>query len=61
MYDLDGVLAVANAPVLVYANLVKNYKLLSVAGAYWKGMSSNPMLQRIYGTAFYKKTIWKLI
>lgn len=55
MYDLDGLLAVANAPVLVYANLVKNYKLLSVAGAYWKGMSSNPMLQRIYGTAFYKK------
>lgn len=55
MYALDGVLAVANAPVLVYANLVKNYKLLSVAGAYWKGMSSNPMLQRIYGTAFYKK------
>ena len=55
MYDLDGVMAVANAPVLVYANLVKNYKLLSVAGAYWKGMSSNPMLQRIYGTAFYKK------
>ena len=55
MYDLDGVLAVANAPVLVYAKLVKNYKLLSVAGAYWKGMSSNPMLQRIYGTVFYKK------
>ena len=55
MYDLDGVLAVANAPVLIYANLVKNYKLLSVAGAYWKGMSSNPMLQRIYGTVFYKK------
>ena len=55
MYDLDGVLAVANAPVLVYASLVKNYKLLSVAGAYWKGMSSNPMLQRIYGTVFYKK------
>ena len=55
MYDLDGVLAVANAPVLVYANLVKNYKLLSVAGAYWKGMSSNPKLQRIYGTVFYKK------
>ena len=55
MYDLDGVMAVASAPILVYANLVKNYKLFSVAGAYWKGMSSNPMLQRIYGTAFYKK------
>ncbi|MDD6454141.1 MAG: threonine--tRNA ligase [Lactobacillus sp.] len=55
MYALDGVMAVASAPILVYVNLVKNYKLLSVAGAYWKGMSSNPMLQRIYGTAFYKK------
>ena len=32
MYDLDGVMAVASAPILVYANLVKNYKLLSVAG-----------------------------
>ena len=34
---------------------VKIFKLLSVAGAYWKGASSNPMLQRIYGTAFYKQ------
>ncbi|HIW71026.1 MAG TPA: threonine--tRNA ligase [Candidatus Levilactobacillus faecigallinarum] len=33
---------------------VKHFKLLSVAGAYWQGKSSNPMLQRIYGTAFYK-------
>lgn len=30
-------------------------KLLSVAGAYWQGKSSNPMLQRIYGTAFFNK------
>ncbi|MBD3426958.1 MAG: threonine--tRNA ligase [Candidatus Omnitrophica bacterium] len=28
------------------------FKLLSLAGAYWKGEESNPMLQRIYGTAF---------
>ncbi len=34
---------------------VKKFKLLSVAGAYWQGKSSNPMLQRIYGTAFYKQ------
>lgn len=34
---------------------VKQFKLLSVAGAYWQGKSSNPMLQRIYGTAFYKE------
>ncbi|MBM7558050.1 threonine--tRNA ligase [Halanaerobacter jeridensis] len=30
-------------------------KLLSVAGAYWRGDENNPMLQRIYATAFYKK------
>jgi threonyl-tRNA synthetase len=31
---------------------VKAFKLLSVAGAYWRGDERNPMLQRIYGTAF---------
>ncbi len=30
-------------------------KLLNVAGAYWRGNSANPMLQRIYGTAFFDK------
>lgn len=34
---------------------VKNFKLMSVAGAYWRGDSKNKMLQRIYGTAFYEK------
>jgi len=34
---------------------VKALKLLSVAGAYWHGIETNPMLQRIYGTAFGKK------
>ena len=55
MYEVAGVKSVATQPVLVYGNVVKNYQLLSVAGAYWKGMSSNPMLQRIYGTVFLKK------
>ena len=40
---------------LASTGMVKVYKILSVAGAYWKGASSNPMLQRIYGTAFYKQ------
>ena len=31
---------------------IKAFKLLSVAGAYWRGNEKNPMLQRIYGTAF---------
>ncbi|HZH59606.1 MAG TPA: threonine--tRNA ligase [Metabacillus sp.] len=34
---------------------IKEFKLLSVAGAYWRGDSKNKMLQRIYGTAFFKK------
>ncbi|MDN7240280.1 threonine--tRNA ligase [Planococcus sp. N028] len=34
---------------------LKEFKLLSVAGAYWRGDSDNKMLQRIYGTAFFKK------
>ncbi|MDD4074635.1 MAG: threonine--tRNA ligase [Eubacteriales bacterium] len=34
---------------------VKNVKLMSVAGAYWRGNEKNKMLQRIYGTAFEKK------
>lgn len=34
---------------------VKNMKLLSVAGAYWRGSEKNKMLQRIYGTAFEKR------
>ncbi len=34
---------------------IKKFKLLSVAGAYWKGKSSNPMLQRIFGTAFFNQ------
>jgi len=34
---------------------LKAFKLLSVAGAYWKGNEHNPRLQRIYGTAFFSK------
>ncbi|AYY72034.1 threonine--tRNA ligase [Listeria monocytogenes] len=34
---------------------IQVFKLLSVAGAYWRGDSNNKMLQRIYGTAFFDK------
>ncbi|TYS10910.1 threonine--tRNA ligase [Bacillus subtilis] len=34
---------------------IKEFKLLSLAGAYWRGDSNNQMLQRVYGTAFFKK------
>lgn len=34
---------------------VKAFKILNVAGAYWRGSEQNPMLQRIYGTAFFSQ------
>ena len=34
---------------------IKSFKLLSVAGSYWRGNENNKMLQRIYGTAFYSR------
>ncbi|MGD0113665.1 MAG: threonine--tRNA ligase [Armatimonadota bacterium] len=39
-------------PHLPSTGKLKAFKLLSVAGAYWRGDERNPMLQRIYGTAF---------
>ena len=40
-------------PHAPHTGFVKSFKLLSSAGAYWKGNENNPMLQRIYGTAFW--------
>jgi threonyl-tRNA synthetase len=37
-------------------NRIKAFKLLSVAGAYWRGDSNRPMLTRVYGTAFLSKS-----
>lgn len=34
---------------------IKNFKLLSLAGAYWRGNSDNKMLQRVYGISFFSK------
>jgi threonyl-tRNA synthetase len=39
-------------PHVKTAGAVKAFKLLSIAGAYWRGNEKNPQLQRIYGTAF---------
>lgn len=54
-YGIDGILTLAQGVVAPSLKDLKHFKLLSVAGAYWEGKSSNPMLQRIYGTAFYKE------
>lgn len=42
-------------PHVPSTSYVKSIKLLSIAGAYWRGNEKNKMLQRIYGTAFTKK------
>jgi threonyl-tRNA synthetase len=42
-------------PHVPRTKMLKHFKLLSVAGAYWRGDSNRPMLQRIYGTAFPSK------
>lgn len=42
-------------PHVMCTDKVKAFKLLSIAGAYWRGDEKNKMLQRIYGTSFEKK------
>src|SRR5215207_7504232 len=61
--DLDTVSLYTNGPFTDLCrgphapstDRIKAFKLLSVAGAYWRGNSDNTMLTRIYGTAFHSK------
>ncbi len=55
IYDQGEFFDLCRGPHLPSTGRIKAYKLLSVAGAYWRGNSDNKMLQRIYGTAFPKK------
>lgn len=48
----DMWLDLCKGPHIASAGAIKGIKLLSVAGAYWRGDEKRPMLQRIYGTAF---------
>ncbi len=55
IYRQGDFLDLCRGPHLPHTGWVKAFKLLSVAGAYWRGDEKNPMLWRIYGTAFFKK------
>lgn len=44
---------VCRGPHVISTGLIKHFKLLSVAGAYWRGDSKNEMLTRIYGTCWF--------
>ncbi len=48
----DDFLDLCRGPHINSTGEIKAFKLLSIAGAYWHGIETNPMLQRIYGTAF---------
>ena len=54
-YQQGDWLDFCRGPHLPSTGRIKAFKLLSVAGAYWKGSEENPMLQRIYGTSFFKE------
>ncbi len=55
LYRQGEFVDLCRGPHMPSTGRVKYFKLLNVAGAYWRGDEKNKMLQRIYGTAFYKK------
>lgn len=54
-YQQNDFVDLCRGPHVPNTNKLKVFKLMSVAGAYWRGDSNNPMLQRIYGTAWATK------
>ena len=52
LYRVGEFVDLCRGPHVPNTSYVKHFKLLSLAGAYWRGDERNPMLTRIYGTAF---------
>ncbi|MBI4689674.1 MAG: threonine--tRNA ligase [Nitrospirae bacterium] len=52
IYEENGFVDLCRGPHVPSTGAIKAFKLLSIAGAYWRGSEKNKMLQRIYGTAF---------
>jgi threonyl-tRNA synthetase len=55
IYEEGGFIDLCRGPHIPNTGKIKAFKLLSIAGAYWRGDEKNKMLQRIYGTAFDNK------
>ncbi|MBK5273525.1 MAG: threonine--tRNA ligase [Desulfuromonadales bacterium] len=55
IYTQGGFADLCRGPHVPSTSRIKAFKLLSIAGAYWRGDEKNRMLQRIYGTAFIDK------
>jgi len=58
-YRQGDFIDLCRGPHVPSTGLIKAFKLMSVAGAYWRGDSKNAMLQRIYGTAWADKKALK--
>ncbi len=52
IYKDGDFIDLCRGPHIESTDKIKAFKLLSIAGAYWHGIETNPMLRRIYGTAF---------
>jgi threonyl-tRNA synthetase len=52
VYEEGGFVDLCRGPHVPSTGVVRAFKLLSIAGAYWRGNEKNKMLQRIYGTSF---------
>ncbi|HEX9916705.1 MAG TPA: threonine--tRNA ligase [candidate division Zixibacteria bacterium] len=52
LYQSNSFVDLCRGPHLPSTGRIKAFKLLSIAGAYWRGKERNPMLQRIYGTSY---------
>lgn len=52
LYKSGNFIDLCRGPHIEHTGHIKAFKLLSIAGAYWHGIETNPMLQRIYGTVF---------
>ncbi|WP_150275225.1 threonine--tRNA ligase [Paenibacillus tepidiphilus] len=55
MYEQGEFFDLCRGPHVPSTGKIKVFKLMNVAGAYWRGDSKNKMLQRVYGTAWIKK------
>lgn len=55
MYEQGEFFDLCRGPHLPSTGFIKAFKLMSVAGAYWRGKAENQVLQRVYGTAWPKK------
>jgi len=57
MYVQDSWKDLCRGPHIPNTGIIKAFKLLSIAGAYWRGSEKNKMLQRIYGISFPKQSM----